>query len=698
MKRLYQKLKIILQCNYFYYFLLIINIIYIVIYVNNYKIKSSFDINDNQFIVTIDSVKIDGNKLSIEFREKLIGTYYFDKEEDKNSFNYEIGDKLKIYGNLKLPKNNTIPNTFNYKKYLNRKGIKYILSIDKFSLISKSNNILIKFKNYIYKRISNIEHNDYLYALILGKTDYMDIDTYNNYRINGVTHLFSLSGLHVSMFSMIILCILNKLKINEIFSFIITTSILFIFSFVASFSPSILRASIIFILNNIKKIFKLNIKTKYLLYLTFVILTFVNPNYIFNMGFILSFTITYFIILIAENYKIKNSLINIIIISFISFLASAPIMINNSYEINIIGFLNNVIFIPYVTYIVFPLTLINMIFPFLNELLNILVIIMEKISFISTNILNLNIYFSKLNVFLIFMYYCLLILIIKKKNKLIIPFIFLIIYAYIKPNFNNDNYIYFLDVSQGDSILILNKNNESFLIDTGGKVNYEKDEWEVQRKPFNLMISTIIPFFRSIGLKKIDYLIITHGDYDHIGDAINLINNFKVNKVILNNGEYNNLELDFIEILKQNNIPYYKNLQKLNTKNNKLLFLNSIDYKNENDNSLVIYTKIYEYKVLLMADAGVKVEHDLINKYNLRNIDILKIGHHGSNTSSDKKFINLTNPKYSIISVGENNRYGHPNKEVLNNLDNSKIYRTDQDGSIMFKIKNNNLKIKTYSP
>ena len=79
-------------------------------------------------------------------------------------------------------------------------------------------------------------------------------------------------------------------------------------------------------------------------------------------------------------------------------------------------------------------------------------------------------------------------------------------------------------------------------------------------------------------------------------------------------------------------------------------------------------------------------------------MDVLKVGHHGSKTSSSKEFIDEMNPRYSIISVGKNNRYGHPNKEVLDNLENSKIYRTDEHGSIIFKIKNNKLKIETYKP
>ncbi len=96
---------------------------------------------------------------------------------------------------------------------------------------------------------------------------------------------------------------------------------------------------------------------------------------------------------------------------------------------------------------------------------------------------------------------------------------------------------------------------------------------------------------------------------------------------------------------------------------------------------------------MFMGDASITTEKEIMNKYDLPDIDVLKVGHHGSKTSSSKDFINEINPKYSIISVGKNNRYGHPNDSVLENLDESKIYRTDQDGSIIFKIKNNNLKI-----
>ena len=183
-----------------------------------------------------------------------------------------------------------------------------------------------------------------------------------------------------------------------------------------------------------------------------------------------------------------------------------------------------------------------------------------------------------------------------------------------------------------------------------------------------------------------------------MGEAINLVNNFKVEKVIFNCGEFNELEKDLIEVLDEKKIPYYSCIKELNIDDNKLYFLNNKDYSNENDNSSVIYTELNNHKFLFMGDASVEVQEDLIEKYNLQDIDVLKVGHHGSKTSSSKNFINEIKPKYSIISVGKNNRYGHPNKEVLDNLNDSKIYRTDKDGSIMFKINNNKLKIETCEP
>ena len=678
MKHFSLKLRIILLCDYLYYILLFITCIFLLININK-KIDVPI-LTNNSYELIINDYKINDKTITIYF-DNIIGKYYVDNDEKVKEFkdNYSFGDKIYIEGEISVPNNNTIPNNFNYKDYLYHKYIYYIIKIDKIKIISKNDNIFLLIKNSIYKRIDTIKYNDYLYAFILGKSYYIDSEVLNNYKINGITHLFALSGLHVSMFSSIILFILKKIKLSEKLSYFITSLFLIFFAFIASFTPSIVRSVLFFILSSINNVYYLYIKPKYLLYIVFSILIFINPFYIYDTGFILSFCISFFILLFNEKNKINNNLLSILVISILSTLSSLPIIINMSYEINILGFINNLFFIPYVTYIVFPLSIIVVFISKLSFILNFLIIIMEYVSKVSSNIFNIKLIFPKMSLFLIIIYYVLLILIVKKINLKKI-FIIYLSFLYFRCDFDKNNYVYFIDVGQGDSALIVTKNNKSILIDTGGKVGSN----------YSLMKSNVIPFFKSIGIRKLDYLFITHGDYDHAGYGIDLVNNFNVKNRFTNKGKYNSLE-------KKLNIKSFNNSY-IKIDNVEIYSLNSKLYNNENSDSLVLLVIIDNYKLLFMGDASINTEKDIMNNYDIGDVFILKVGHHGSKTSSSEEFINSVNPKYSIISVSKNNKFGHPNKEVLDNLSNSKIYRTDIDGSIMFKIKKDKLRIETYSP
>lgn len=678
MKHFSLKLRIILLCDYLYYILFFITCIFLLININK-KIDVPI-LTNNSYELIINDYKINDKTITIYF-DNIIGKYYVDNDEKVKEFkdNYSFGDKIYIEGEISVPNNNTIPNNFNYKDYLYHKYIYYIIKIDKIKMISKNDNIFLNIKNSIYKRIDTIKYNDYLYAFILGKSYYIDSEVLNNYKINGITHLFALSGLHVSMFSSIILFILKKIKLSEKLSYFITSLFLIFFAFIASFTPSIVRSVLFFILSSINNVYYLYVKPKYLLYIVFSILIFINPFYIYDTGFILSFCISFFILLFNEKNKINNNLLSILVISILSTLSSLPIIINMSYEINILGFINNLFFIPYVTYIVFPLSIIVVFISKLSFILNFLIIIMEYVSKVSSNIFNIKLIFPKMSLFLIIIYYVLLILIVKKINLKKI-FIIYLSFLYFRCDFDKNNYVYFIDVGQGDSALIVTKNNKSILIDTGGKVGSN----------YSLMKSNVIPFFKSIGIRKLDYLFITHGDYDHAGYGIDLVNNFNVKNRFTNKGKYNLLE-------KKLNIKSFNNSY-IKIDNVEIYSLNSKHYNNENSDSLVLLVIIDNYKLLFMGDASINTEKDIMNNYDIDDVFILKVGHHGSKTSSSEEFINNVNPKYSIISVGKNNKFGHPNKEVLDNLSNSKIYRTDIDGSIMFKIKKDKLRIETYSP
>ena len=425
----------------------------------------------------------------------------------------------------------------------------------------------------------------------------------------------------------------------------------------------------------------------------FVIILFINPLYLYNIGLLFSFVITFYLICFSKIIN-GNFFRKIFNTSFIAFVVSFPIVINNFYQVNFLSIVYNVFFVPFVSYIILPLVICTFIFPFLDNVLYVFIFVLEKISMFLNGIGFSKVIFCKMSLLSIIIYYLLVtfVLVLYKKGKakyLFLILVFMIVHYFLP--FNREDYFMMFDVGQGDSSLLY-INHKATLIDTGGVLNYDSDS------KYSVVKSKIIPYLKSMGIRKIDNLIFTHGDFDHIGDAVDLVNNFKVEKVIFNCGSYNDLEENLIKVLEKKNIKYYSCLKELNIGNNKLYFLQTKEYDNENDNSNVIFMELNGYKFMFMGDAGVEKEKDILNKYNISGIDVLKIGHHGSKTSSSKEFINEINPNYSIISVGKNNRYGHPNKEVVEVLKDSKIYRTDLDGSIEVNLNKDGYKIKTYSP
>ena len=690
-KQCLKKLRIILQSNYFYLFLMLF--VAILLYFNACD-KSKYDINDDVIIGTITSYYIDNDKLVITIfgKEKVLCNYYF--KDENNTFDYELGDKIKLFGKLKLPSNNSIFNGFNYREYLKYERINYIFDIDEIIKISNNKSIMYKLKNSIINIINKSPNKDYLHTFLLGNNKYIDKEVMESYRINGISHLFSISGMHISLLSMIILKLLKNYKFKKE----VVILFLLIYMTLTDFLPSILRSGIFFILIYLNKKFNLNISMFKLMIILLFICVLIDPYIVYKIGFQYSYTISFYLITFNQLInKSKNKLYKLFIVSFISFIVSVPIAINNFSQINVLSIFLNIFFVPIVSSIIFPLSLITFLFPFFNNLFAILINIFELLSITFSKIDNFIFIMSKISTLFIIIYYIIISITLyflsKNKYKYIVSLMFIFVIHYNITIFNKGLEITYIDVGQGDSIFIKFPNDKSnILIDTGGKVTYGnlKNNYSVGKN--------IIDYLKSMGIRKLDYLIITHGDFDHMGDSLYLIDKFKVENVIFNCGEFNVLEKELIKVLDEKKIKYYSCIKELNIDNNKLYFLQTKKYDNENDNSNVIYTEFNGYKFMFMGDAGVEKEKDILDKYNLANIDVLKVGHHGSKTSSSKEYIDEIKPKYAIISVGKNNRYGHPNKEVLNNLDNSKIYRTDQDGSIMFKIKNNKLKIETCSP
>lgn len=643
----------------------------------------------------IRNIKMDGNQVSILLmaKEKVLIYYYMKEKEEIEIFKrFQLGDILEAEGDLTHPHSSSNFYLYDNQKDLKSQKIFWILQADAILLKQKNKNVLYKIKNNIIKYLERIDTTGYLKAFILGQKEGINEEAKENYSKLGISHLFAISGMHISFFTTLL---------SHVFKhpFFIVLFLVF-YLFLTDFSISVLRAMFFFLFFTIKKKYSLKITNmEFFFTLCFLFLLY-NPYYIYSLSFQFSFIISGVLLWLMPKWEGKKKS-SAIFLSFLSFFASIPILANTFFEINILSPVYNIFYIPFVTVFLFPFGILTVFLPFLEPIFAFTLFLFEKITSIWRKIPSYfilkKIPFWALVLFFLMILFCLYKVAKKRYPYIFVLFFLLFLYPYF-PTITRYSFVSMINVGQGDAILLHLKSGENILIDTGGILSF-KEEWQKKKKETSIAKDTVIPYLKAFGIKKLDYFIISHGDYDHMGEAIPLINNFKVENILFNNDLYNQLETEFINVLDSKKIKYDKGLKELNMSGNKLYFLNTGIYDNENDNSNILYFKLNNYKFLFMGDAGTKREKDIVDKYHLEDIDFIKIGHHGSNTSSSKYFIDHIKPKNCLISVGKNNRYGHPKKSVLDTLEEyCTIYRTDLNGSIEIKLDKKNYKIKTNTP
>ncbi len=609
--------------------------------------------------------------------EKIAATYYIKSALEKENLekDLKVGLTLRVVGKTNEVLKNTIPNTFNYKEYLLHQKIYCSFTISKLEILDEKIDFFSKIKNAMDGRIKNLGDNAYLRAFILGNKNDISNEQYQSIVSNGVSHLFALSGMHLSLVYLLLSKLLNKIKGKKIIIYLF----LFLYLFITGFSVSFLRAILFMLLLDVNKLFKINISSIKVLFLTAFVLLLYNPFFIYQVGFWYTFVVTFSLLFCNSFIQKKGKLKQILLVSLITFLFSAPISIYINYEINLVSILNNVVLVPFISSLVFPFALLSFVIPLFLPIFNFFVFLLEKI-----NALCLHFAFflviGKINLLEVIIYYIFLLLCIQFRSKRIGFLLLLFItFLYNKNLFNNDYSAYFIDVGQGDSTLfVAPRNKEVILIDTGGEVSYAKKDYQIRNKEFDLS-KNIILFLKSIRIRKIDLLLITHGDKDHVGYAKKIGEKIRIKNLMINQGEVNRLEKELISKYS----VVYKYQSKMFDFTTYPLKL----YNNENDNSIITKIKIKNTDFLLMGDASQEVEKDLLNQYKMK-ADFLKVGHHGSKTSSSYNFLKQVNPQYAIISAGRNNRYNHPSSETIENLKkiDISILNTQEMGTIQIKI------------
>ena len=678
------KLRTILLYNYPYYLLLIIVLLISIPRLIIPKVSNYSTTNKEITGIVIDYDYSNTTlKITLHNKEKLIINYYL---SENKKININVGDKIKVIGEFTEPTSNTTKYLFNYKKYLYNKDIFYIVNATSIKKISSTKNIYYKLKQILLNITSS---SPYLKAFILGDTSQISQDVKRAYQEIGINHLLAIGGMQITILSQALLIFLKKIKVPETKRYIITSVVIIIYFLLIEFTASSLRGLLFFFLFSINQLYYFYIKPQNIFLVVLAITLLINPYFIYDIGFQYSFLIS--ITLILTSHLITgNYLLKLLKTSTISFLISIPISLYNYFQINILSIIYNMFYVPFVNVVIFPMSILTVLIKPLLPLYNILIFLLEKTSLLLSNISLGKLIFPRLPIIIYIIYFIVIIIVfinIKKHNlkPLVILSILLLIH-YIYPSITRTTYITMIDVGQGDSILI-HSNNESILFDTGGKMSFSEEEKS------SIVLNTTIPLLKSLGIRKLKYLVLTHGDADHMGEAKYLIKNFNVENILINEGKLNYLEKELISLT--SNVEVAKEGKYISCGDIDLVQLNT-DLSDENDSSQVYYGKYNDITLLFTGDASLKSEDYILSNYDIGEIDILKVGHHGSKTSTGKKLLETITPKYALISCGKDNKFGHPNESVLNNLIDSKIYRTDINGSVKIKITNNKIQIEKF--
>ncbi len=670
---------------------------------NNLKSIESYGI-----IVDEPKEKVFNKMAKVKLLKENVNVYIYTNK------NVKYGDLIYFSGKYEIPEIARNEYGFNYRNYL--KTLKVIGTVKdaKVEIIQeeKINVVFNKLKNYlkenVRKVLKNEEYSNLVIAMVLGDTEGLSEDLEKDFNDSNLTHILAVSGTQVSSIILSITIIFTTLKIHKRLINIISIMVLLIFMFITEFSPSVQRACIVGILNLIASVIFRRADIWNNLAISLFVILINNPYCIYSLSLILSY-LGFLGIIAYSNFKIKvknkffyyiiyNSLVITIIQLFIF-----PVILYNFGIISFTFLFSNIIVVP-IASVITVFGFIIMICPIkIFQIINILIFITIKLTKFFASLTLSKIYVIIPNLIFILIYYLILFYLWylrekgymhrvkhffrKQKIKIVLVMIFLILINIF--NRTNEFNLNFIDVGQGDSTLIITESNKKILIDGGGS------EFN---SSFDVGEKTLLPYLLKHHISKLDYIIISHFDSDHIGGLFKILEKLKVEKIIIGK-QFENSEnyQKFMKITKENNIKV-----KVVKAGDKIYFdkntyinviwpdINEIVNENiVNNNSLVFKIMYKNFSVLFTGDIEEIAERRILNLYaDKLKADILKVAHHGSKTSSIDEFIKAVSPRIALIGVGKDNNFGHPNEEVIQRLEkyNIKIYRTDLDGEIDLKI------------
>ncbi len=711
--------------------------------------------------ISLENVNIVGTIVSSKKEKQYINEYKIETEKINNiklkkkfilltkNKEIEYGNKIKLEGTYIKPSKSRNYRGFDYSNYLKTENIYGTIEQNGKIELIKEKNInylfinLYKVKNKIIKNINNKfpeETRGVVLGILLGDKSSIEEDVRQNFADSSLSHILAVSGTHISYVVICISVLFKKLKLNKNIRKVLTSLVLFMYLYLVDFSVSATRAVIMSNIVILQMLFYRKQDTITTIAFSSIIILINNPYDILNIGFLLSYGGTIGIILFVNKISIeskedffqrfKSYLKDICIVTISAQTIIMPIII---YYFNTISFtfiISNII----ASLIIGPIIMIGLviiaisffkiqIISLIIRFYNILIVILVKTADIISKIPISKIYLKTPTTLEIIFYYsvvffiALLIYIKKSNRKFIKKTIQIDIYNLKNFFINNRNKVLifisivslisitsikipkelkinFIDVGQGDSCLITTPQNKKVIVDSGGSESYDVGK------------NVLLPYLLDKRITKIDYIMISHFDTDHCKGFEYVLENIKVKNVIIS--KQSETSENFKQIMKiirkkRINLIIVQKGTKIKIDNFTTVDILSPQSENiadnMNDNSIVAKFEAYNFSILFTGDASEKIEKELIKeKINLKS-DILKVSHHGSKTGTSEEFLKSVKPKIALIGVGENNKFGHPTKDVIKRLTENKIkiYRTDTDGEIRIKIKKSkNIKIKKH--
>lgn len=695
-----KKIIVILIC-------LIISIGYVSILENKYSKISDMPIKEMVTIISdiqekeykkVCTAKIVRNNKKILINIKM--------SQDIPSMKY--GDSLYIEGEFKQPEEARNYKGYNYKQYLKTKKIIGTVELEKAKILKSSNGSFIhNIQKYIKDTRNGTltdEEGNLLLAILLGDKDKLSEDIQESFKTSNLSHMLAVSGAHVSYIILGLTYVLQNSIIGKKNGKIVCIFFLLVFMAITNFTPSVTRACIMAVLTLFSGIIYrksdvyTNISVAALITLIF------NPYSLLDLGFQLSYGGTIGIIIFIKriqekksNSKVINYIKQMALVSIYANIIIIPIMMYHFNTVSFTFIISNIMASPILGIIVItgflfiiasitvkPLT--RLIAIFIKPILSILI----KISQICSKLPFSNILVVTPYMFNVISYYAIILYCIKSKknNKckiIICLLIVLILINFIIYIFPQKLRIFFIDVGQGDSTLIITPDKKTVLIDGGGS-----DSFDVGEK-------VLLPYLLDRRILKIDYVLISHFDTDHCGGILTIMEKVKVKNIIISEqAEHSenyerskklmiHKKIRLIEVKKGDKIKIGRYSEfKILFPTSRLLSENPL-----NNNSIVAQFNYNNFKMLFTGDIEKLAEQQILKteKAEIR-ADILKVAHHGSKTSSIPEFIKAVRPRIALIGVGKNNTFGHPNQQTIKNLENIKcrIYRTDLQGEIIIRI------------